>query len=381
MSRFKADISRVLFLLFGLVGWMMAQASPQAPTMIQAGTPEDKALRAAESENDPAKRIQLMDQFLKDFPSMDHVVELNELYTVTYHQLKNLPKVVEYGEKALAVNQDDMEVLPLVINALLEQQNQGRKAYEYAKRYQALTQNLDAVQVGRTVISTADQARMKADAKTLLDAARQQAEYGDIQAAYQETDPAKKIGILESFTKEFPDSQQLCNAYSMMALTYLQQQKIAQSVESAQNCLKINPNNLDMLVLLSDLQIEDKTKLKETTESVFKAVELADAMEGKPVPEGTTPEDWTKRKNYLRGTAHGLRGYLDVKAGLYSKAIPDLELANKLLGDDSATLYRLGFALAKVHRTREAGVYLGKAAKLPGPFQQAAKDALSQLQR
>ncbi len=380
MKSVGAAIIRGMMLFLMGVSAVLAQSQAPARIMIQAGTPEDKALRVAENENDVTKRIQLLDQFLKDFPAMNTVLEVNELYTVSYQQLKDSAKVVEYGEKALAVKADDMVVLPLVINALLDQQKDYGKAYQYAKEYYAAAQKPDAT-IGGRLLSEPDHTRIQAEAKALRDASRQQVEYHAMQSAYQETDPAKKIADLEGFVKEFPDSTQVCSAYSMMAITYLQRKNLAQSADSAESCLKVDPNNLDMMVLLADLRVEDKTKMKETADLIDKAIGLADELESQPAPAGQSAADWTKRENYLRGTAHGLRGYLAMKQGLYAKSLPDLELAQKLLGDDSATLYRLGFALAKVRRTRDAQIYLSRAARIPGPFQQAARTALAQLQR
>jgi tetratricopeptide (TPR) repeat protein len=355
------------------------QSKPPVP-MILAGSPEDKALRAVENEPDAAKRVSLLDQFVKDFPAMVQVPDVNEMYVFAYQQLKNNSKVIEYSEKVLVVKPTDIDVLPLAINALLDQPSLLEKAWEYAKRYQKLAQNADSLNAGRT-LSEQDRTRIQADAKTLYDAARQQMEYAVLQAAYQETNGDKKIADMEKFVEEFPDSPQICSAYSIMAVTYQQKRDVARSAENAEKCIKADPNDLDMRVFLADLQIEDRTKVKETAELIRRAVELADALESKPVPEGQSEADWTRRKNYLRGTAHGLRGYQDMKSAQYAKALPDLEIAYKLLGEDPAILYRLGFALAKLRRDSEAENYLTRAAKMPGPFQQAARKALSELRR
>lgn len=378
MKRFQIGILHVvLILLFTTAA--LSQSQPPVG-MIVAGSPEDKALRAAENEPDAAKRVLLLDQFVKEFPAMAQAPDVNEMYVFAYQQLKNNEKLIEYSEKVLAVKPNDIDVLPLAINAMLEQPSLLDKAWEYAKRYQTLAQDLDKASVGRT-LSDQDRTRIQADAKALYGAARQQKEYAMLQAAYQEANTDKKIADMEKFVQEFPDSPQVCSAYSIIAVTYLQKRDISKSAENAQKCLKANPDDLDMLVLLADLQIEDKTKTKETVELIRKAIELADALQSKPAPEGQNEADWTKRKNYLRGSAHGLQGYLGLKSAQYAKALPDLELAYKLLGDDPTILYRLGFALAKLRRNSEAENYLSRAAKIPGPFQQAAKRALSELGR
>jgi tetratricopeptide (TPR) repeat protein len=379
MVRHLIHFIRIFVLLF-LASLTWAQSQPPAAPIILAGSPEDKALRVVEDETDAAKRTTMLDQFVKDFPPMVQSPEVNTLYVVAYQQLRNNAKVVEFSEKVLAVKPKDIDVLPLLINALLDQQNQYDKAYDYAKRYQEIAKDFEAAGLGRT-FSEADRTRIQAEAKTLYDGARQQKEYYVLQAAYQENDADKKINTLEGFAKEFPDSLQICSAYSVLAVTYLQKKNVAQSADAAEKCLKVDANNLDMLVLLADEQMEDKKKAVETAELVRRAVDLADALESQPVPEGQSAGDWTKRKNYFRGTAHGQRGYIALKSALYAKALPDLELAYKMLGDDSATLYRLGFTLAKLRRTGEAQTYLSRAASMPGPFQQAAKSALSQLNR
>ncbi|MBZ5536556.1 MAG: hypothetical protein LAO31_11415 [Acidobacteriia bacterium] len=378
MKRYQIGIVHVvLILLFTTAA--LSQSQPPA-AMIVAGSPEDKALREVENEPDAAKRIQLLDQFVKDFPAMVQAPDVNQIYVFAYQQLKNNIKLIEYSEKVLAVKPNDIDVLPLAINAMLEQPSLLDKAWEYAKRYHTLSQNLDSANMGRT-LGDQDRTRIQADAKALYGATRQQKEYAILQAAYQEANNDKKISDLEKFVQEFPDSPQVCSAYSIIAVTYLQKRDIAKSVENAEKCLQANPDDLDMRVLLADLQIEDKTKTKETAELIRKAIELADALESKPAPEGQNEADWTKRKRYLRGSAHGLRGYLDMKSGQYAKALPDLELAYKLLGDDPTILYRLGFALAKLRKTSEAEIYLSRAAKMPGPYQQAAKKALGELGR
>lgn len=377
----RAGLKLGVFVLALLVAApALAQSQPTEAPVIRAGSPEDNALRVVENESDSDKRLGLLDQFLKDFPALTQSPEVNALYVLTYQQLKNNGKVIEYAEKVVAVRANDLDMLPILINALLEQPDQYDKAYTYAKRYLDLAKNPENASIAKTLSDT-DRTRIQAEAKALHDAARQQKEYAMIKAAYQETNNEKKITALDNFTKEFSDSPQVCNVYSLLAVTYLQGRNVSKATESTQKCLKINPNHLDSLVLLGDLQIEDRAKSKDNAEVLSKAVNLADALESRPVPEGQNETDWAKRKNYLRGTAHGLRGYLDLKNAQYAKALPDLQLAHKLLGDDSATLYRLGFALAKLKRAREAETYLTRAANMPGPFQRAAKDALAQLNR
>ena len=77
-------------------------------------------------------------------------------------------------------------------------------------------------------------------------------------------------------------------------------------------------------------------------------------------------------------------GYGYIKQDKTAAAIPELKSAAALLrGQDdqqySVTLYRLGFAYAKLNKVNEARDVLSEAVKVPGPAQSMSQDLLAKV--
>lgn len=61
---------------------------------------------------DPAKRIQVLDNFLKSYPDAekDDAAQVNAAYFMAYQMQGNLPKAVEYGDKTIAADPNNVVV-------------------------------------------------------------------------------------------------------------------------------------------------------------------------------------------------------------------------------------------------------------------------------
>jgi tetratricopeptide (TPR) repeat protein len=65
--------------------------------------PEYNAFQAARAETNAQNRIKLLDDFVTKFPSSTLMTYVYQLYSSTYAELKNYPKVLEYSDKLLAM--------------------------------------------------------------------------------------------------------------------------------------------------------------------------------------------------------------------------------------------------------------------------------------
>jgi tetratricopeptide (TPR) repeat protein len=65
--------------------------------------PEYNAFQAARAETNAQNRIKLLDDFVTKFPSSTLNTYVYQLYSSTYTELKNYPKVLEYSDKLLAM--------------------------------------------------------------------------------------------------------------------------------------------------------------------------------------------------------------------------------------------------------------------------------------
>ena len=94
--------------------------------------------------------------------------------------------------------------------------------------------------------------------------------------------------------------------------------------------------------------------------------------------------DADKSRKLSAGVAHSILGYAFLKQDKTAAAIPELKSAALLLkGQDdsqySVTLYRLGFAYAKLNKLSEARDVLTEAVKISGPAQSMSQDLLAKV--
>src|SRR5258708_8198551 len=69
---------------------------------------EYNAYQAAAAEKNPQQQIKCLDDFVAKYPNSALLVYIYPLYYNAYSQLKNWPKVIEYADKLLAL-QDKAE--------------------------------------------------------------------------------------------------------------------------------------------------------------------------------------------------------------------------------------------------------------------------------
>ena len=65
---------------------------------------EYNAYQAAAAEKNPTQQIKLLDDFVSKYPNSALMIYIYPLYYQAYSQLKNWPKVIEYADKLIALN-------------------------------------------------------------------------------------------------------------------------------------------------------------------------------------------------------------------------------------------------------------------------------------
>jgi tetratricopeptide (TPR) repeat protein len=137
-----------------------------------------------------------------------------------------------------------------------------------------------------------------------------------------------------------------------------------------------NPNSLPALLLLAGAYVDDPKP-----GGVAKAITYS--QKAITVANADAPGADKSRK-ISAGAAHSIVGYAYLKQDKTAVAIPELKSAAALLkGQDdsqySVTLYRLGFAYAKLNKINEARDILTEAVKIPGPAQSMSQDLLTKV--
>jgi len=101
-----------------------AQAAPAQPS-----PDEIKAYNAIQSELDPARQLQLVDDFAKKYPSSLYLSDAYFFGAYASQQQGKIPDVIEYGNKSLQANPNNLRSLLTMANMLPQPQDlQGTDA-------------------------------------------------------------------------------------------------------------------------------------------------------------------------------------------------------------------------------------------------------------
>jgi tetratricopeptide (TPR) repeat protein len=343
---------------------------------IQAGSEVDHALTEISAATDPAQKLALLDKFAAGPGSEgDNPILADGLYVDYYIEQKNYDKALEYGDKLFALDADNFQNAMNMIRAASEKGDServvgyGEKAQGILKRYKEAP----------APANTAPQVWEEQKAKTLESnkdgvAYIQQAVYN---GALQARDAGKRAALLTRFAQAFPDSPYTNQALGVAATSYLQAQNAPKMLEVANGLLAKDPNNLGMLLVLSDYYCDKVDQLAKAETYSKKAISLLDAA---PRPEGLTDQQWAQQKGLQKGLALSSLGQVNIEKKDNAQAVDNLKAAAPLLKPDDGSYgrnqYRLGFALLNLKRTAEAKEAFTQAASVNGPYKSLAQDKL-----
>lgn len=358
-----------LFLLAALA----ASAQVDKITIV-AGTPEDQALQAISSENDAQKRIAVLQDFVQKFASEPQAVAYgNSQLSQQYLEQGDTNKAMEYGEKALAAQPNNLEII-VSLTSVAQKANANEKVVDLAVRG-ATAFNGIAKQAKAEGVS--DQ-QLADKIKTEQDPYRQSYEFLEtsaINALSAETNEKQRMTDIERFQAAFPNSRFQEQVLQLAVYSLAQLKDPVRLASFSDKALAQNPNSIATLVLLAATFAEqpDAASTNRAETYARKALELSKTN---PV------EDPTKQKLYS-GLAHSALGYCLLKQEKAAAAIPELKTATADLQGQkepySIALFRLGYAYAKSNQMAAAKTTLTEAAGIEGPYQQPARELLTRI--
>jgi tetratricopeptide (TPR) repeat protein len=346
--------------------------------VIPAGTPEDQALQEISKETDSQKKVALYQDFVQKFSGNPAAVAYgNWQVSQEYQAAGDLPKALEYGDKALVGSPRDLDIL--VSQAGIAQQlKNDAKIMDYAEKGGQLYESI-AKQPKPEGISDQDFAvRVAAD----QEAAKSGHDFLDgvgFNAIADEKDAKMRMAYIERFAAAFPNShyQEQVSQYAMFTLGPGQLNDSARLIAFGEKSLQSNPNSLPALLMLSNVYVEDAKPA-----NVAKAATYAQRVI--TLAKAEAP-DADKSRKLSAGVAHSTLGYAYMKQDKTAAAIPEFKSASALLkGQDdvayATAMYRLGFAYAKLNRRAEAKEVLVQVVSIHGPLQQPAQELLDKVE-
>jgi len=342
---------------------------------IAAGSDEDKALTEINATTDPAQKLALIDKFSADLAKGDMAAVADELYVNYYIAQKNYDKAFEYGDKLFAVDPDNFNNAVNMIRAANEK-GDADKVSAYGEKAGGILQRFKATPPPD---GTEKEAWQRQKSNT-LDANKDNIVYVEesvYMVAYRNPNAAKRAVALTHFADLFPDSPYATQALGVAATSYQQAQNAPKMLEVANGLLAKDPNNIGMLLLLSDYYSEKGEQLDKAETSAKKAVELLGSA---PKPEGVTDDQWQQQVSLQKGLALSALGQVNIQKKENATAVENFKTAAPLLKQDANSYarnqYRLGFALLNLKRNAEAKDAFTQAASVNSPYKPLAEAKL-----
>ena len=362
----------VVLVVFSLALFLHAQLDK---ILIPAGTPEDQALQAITNEADAEKRLAMYQDFVQKFSGNPAAVAYGNWQISQYYQTANdLPKALEYADKALGGSPHNLDILVSATN-IAQQMKNNAKVMDYAvaggEAYNGI-----AKQPKPEGLSDQDFAIRLDEEKAAGRNSYEFLEAAAYNAIAEVADGKTRMAYIERFTPAFPNSrfEEAITSYAMVALSDLKD--MGRLVSYGEKTLATNPNSLPTLIMLASAYVDDAkpgSAAKAITYSQ-KAIEVA-----KP-----DAPDADRSRKLSAGMAHSVIGRAYMKEDKMAAAIPELKTASGLLKgmDDqqyAIASYYLGFAYAKLNKLTEAREVLTESAKIAGPVQPMTQDLLTKV--
>jgi tetratricopeptide (TPR) repeat protein len=376
MKRNCAVFSFFLVLAVSLFSSRALQAQVDR-IVIAAGTDEDKELQAITNEQDQQKKLAMYQEFAQKFSTNPAAVAYaNWQISQAYQVAGDMPKALDFGDKALAGSPHNLEIVVSQVN-IAQQAKDNAKTMDYIAKGGAVCQSISK-QAKPDGMSDEDFARKVSDDKASAETSCNFLETSGFNVIAGETDPKARMADIEKYTAGFPDSkfQDQVSNYAMYTLGPGQLNDPTRLVAFGEKTLAANPNSLPALLLLANYYADDPK-----AGSLAKAVTYSQKVVD--VAKADAP-DADKSRKMSAGVAHSTLGYALMKQDKTTSAVPELKSATALLkGQDdqqyAVALYRLGFAYAKLNRTTEARDVLNEAVKISGPMQPMSQELLAKV--
>ncbi|HEV2341494.1 MAG TPA: hypothetical protein VGS15_06835 [Candidatus Acidoferrales bacterium] len=355
-----------------------ARAQIGKTVVVPAGTPEDTAVSAIYAEQDPMKKIGLLDKFAADHPSGDFALLADQLYIGAYIAQKDYDKAFGFGEKALAIDPDNFTTGVNLVRAAEESGDQ-EKVFHYGEIVGAILARYKAT----TPPSGTSQTEWDAKKKETIDSAQQDIQYVESAlygAAFKAATPAQKAELFGRYASAFPDSPNTSAAEAECVLNYQAARNAPKMIEAAQKALKDDPNNVTVLVTMADYWSDQGKQLEEAEADAKKALAALPSLKK---PEGMTDEQWQQQTSLQKGLALSAQGQVSVIRGNNAAAIQAFQQASPLLKSDTFSfgrnLYRWGFTLAKMRQILDARRILTQAVDTNSPYSSLAIQTLNKI--
>jgi tetratricopeptide (TPR) repeat protein len=362
---------RLRILILALVvaaGAALAQRHPLGT--VNAETPEGLLLQQIGQETDEAKKLTLLQQFAAQSPKHDAIGWVYEQMQAAYIKAGPPDKVIETGEKLLAMDADDLNAAYQSLKA-----SEAKKDPDLVRKWSDRTSQIARKLAASPQPTDAEEVE---NWKKRVDYAKQvdvYTEYSIYAATLQSQDPRKRIELIEALNARNPKNAHAAQMTQLQFATLRQLGDNAKALALAEKTLETDQTSEDMLAYVANDYVEKKRDPDKVVSYSAKIVEL---METKPKPEGVSDADWAKKKQSLSGLAHFYSGSTLFNQKKYPAADKELRAAiPQVEGNDqlkAAVLFYAGLANYSMKNIPDALKFNQQCAAIKSPFQAKAAE-------
>jgi tetratricopeptide (TPR) repeat protein len=206
-----------------------------------------------------------------------------------------------------------------------------------------------------------------------------------------ESDPDKRLRMVEEFEQRFPTSELMSTVYTQAAKSCREKGDLNKLVDYGEKSLKLDANNLYSLLMVAMALPQPRMlesnpelsaqRLSRAEEYATRALKLIDGVPARP---SETDQQLKKRKDALASDAHTALAMAYRGRDESAKAIEEFKTAISLIQAPNPQLYfRLGEFCANSGETNEALEAFAKASELGHGtvLQQSADERIAKLKK
>ncbi len=358
------------------------QPCPHYPVIIN--TPEDQLMLAVNGADTPQAQVDALNKFASEHADSKFMPCVNEYLTMTYLKMQDYDKAIGAGEKDLASNDLDVNLIVNLLKAYVGAGKAPDGAFDLINKAPQVIHD----EVMMTPSGTPEEVEKakQASAAQAKDV-RAYVEYAFFQLIPRVPDATKRLQDLDAFVKAFPDTPNMHQVDVQYFASYQMAGDADKMFEYGEKAVASDPNNPATLNLVADAFATAKQpRTKEAADYAKKALSLATDMQK---PEGMTDDQFKNFRDMQMGLAHASIGYAELQEGSRTHhvagAITEFKTAADLLASNpqlqARTLYFLGYANEVLYppNHKAAADALTKCAALQTPWQSQAEELLAKV--
>jgi hypothetical protein len=307
--------------------------------VIETSTLEGHLLQTIDAEQDPAKKLLLLEDFAGKFPNHEAVTWVLSHIQRHYLAAEQYERVFEAGTKILSIDPAELSAAHNCLKAA-----EAKKDLDLVKVWSTQTSQLARRNMQLKKPEFGDEQDV-AEWKQKLEFARQVEQYTEYAlyfASLQSKDPHTKSNLIETLEQRNPMSEYLAQMRTAHT-TVVRQVDIEEAVAAAENQFEKGEYNEDLLHMVATHLMQ---KRRSPEKVIAYSLRLVDMLTAASKPEEMTDAQWDVKKRNMLGTSHWMIGLLYSTQNQYQLADKHLRIALPFLNNTdmlAGAYYHLGY--------------------------------------